>query len=157
VTTLAWTRLATLAVLILASGCASVPPGSDALALQARRFTPPPGKANLYAVRMWSVFESGIVWPVTLDFKEFGNVGQRSYLYGAISPGEHVLGANLPGPVPNRVKFTAEAGRNHFFKLSPTPGWLAGMIRIELLDEETGRALIERYTLSADNRFELEQ
>jgi hypothetical protein len=137
-------------------GCASVPPGSEALAREARRFTPPPGKANLYAVRMWGVFESGIVWPVTLDFKEFGNVGQRSYLYGTIAPGEHVLGADLPGPVPNRVKFTAEAGRNHFFKLSATPGWLAGTIRIEPLDEQTGRALIENYTLSADNRFEFE-
>ena len=151
------TRAALLAGLLFAGGCASVPPGSETLALQARSFTPPPGKANVYAVRMWSVFEGGIVWPVTLDFREFGNVGQRSYLYGAISPGEHVLGANLPGPVPNRVKFTAEAGQNHFFKLTPAPGWLVGVIRIEPLDEEAGRALIEQYTLSADNRFEFEQ
>jgi len=156
-TTMRWAGLATLAIFIAALGCASVPPGSDTLAEEARRFTPPPGKANLYAVREWSVFRSGIVWPVTLDFKEFGNVGQRSYLYGVVGPGEHVLGANLPGPVPNRVKFTAEAGRNHFFRLSAAPGWLAGMIRIEILDEETGRALIAKYTLSADYRFEFER
>jgi hypothetical protein len=155
-TTRPWVPGAILAALLLATGCASVPPGSDALAQQARRFTPPPGRANLYAVRAWSVFESGIVWPVTLDFREFGNVGQRSYLYGLVPPGEHVLGANLPGPVPNRVKFAAEAGRNYFFKLTPTPGWLAGGLRIEPIDEAAGRALIEQYTLSADNRFEFE-
>jgi hypothetical protein len=133
-----------------------VPPGSERLAQQARSFAPPAGKANLYAVRMWSALEGGIVWPVTLDFEEFGNVGQRSYLYGAIPPGEHVLGANLPGPVPSRVKFSAEAGRNYFFRLTASPGWLAGTIRIEPLDETAGRALIREYTLSGDNRFDFE-
>ncbi len=152
-----WTPVAILGALLLAGSCASVPRGSETLERQARSFTPPPGKANVYAVRMWSVFESGIVWPVTLDFREFGNVGQRSYLYGAIPAGEHVLGANLPGPVPTRVRFTAEAGRNHFFKLVPVPGWLTGVIRIEPLDEAAGRALIEAYALSADNRFEYEE
>ncbi len=152
-----WARAALLVALLLAAACATVPPGSEGLARQARSFTPPPGKANVYAVRMWSVFESGIVWPVTLDFREFGNVGQRSYLYGAIPPGDHVLGANLPGPVPSRLRFAAEAGRNYFFKLSPVPGWLAGTIRIEPLDEEAGRTLIAQYTLSADNRFEFER
>lgn len=149
----------TAAVLLLALsvvGCASVPAGSGALSEQARSFAPPPGKANVYAVRMWSMLEGGIVWPVTLNFHEFGHVGQRSYLYGAIPPGEHVLGANLPGPVPTRLRFTAEAGRNHFFKLTPVPGWLAGTIRIEPLDEETGRTLVLQYTLSGDNRFEFE-
>ena len=56
------------------------------------------------------MLEGGIVWPVTLDFREFGFVGQRSYLYGAIPAGEHIIGANLPGPVPTRLRFTAEAG-----------------------------------------------
>jgi hypothetical protein len=96
------------AVLLLAlfvMGCASVPAGSTALSEQARSFAPPPGKANVYAVRMWSMLEGGIVWPVTLDFREFGFVGQRSYLYGAIPAGEHIIGANLPGPVPTRLRF----------------------------------------------------
>jgi hypothetical protein len=151
------TAIAIVGVLILASGCASVPRGSEKLERQARTFVPPPGQANVYAVRMWSALESGIIWPVTLDFQEFGNVGQRSYLYGAIPAGEHVLGVNLPGPVPTRVRFTAEAGRNHFFKLVPAPGWPTGVIRIEPLDEASARALIEDYPASGDNRFEYEE
>ena len=59
------TPLALLIALLVAGACASVPRGSDKLERQARSFTPPPGKANVYVVRMWSVFESGIVWPVT--------------------------------------------------------------------------------------------
>jgi hypothetical protein len=152
-----WIPVAILGALLLAAGCASVPRGSERLERQARSFTPPPGKANVYAVRAWSVLESGIVWPVTLDFREFGNVGQRSYLYGAIPAGDHVLGASLPGPVPTRVRFTAEAGRNHFFKFVPVLGWPTGMIRIEPLDEAVGRALIEECSPSADNRFEYEE
>ncbi len=42
------------------------------------------------------------------------------------------------------------------YKLTPFPGWLAGTIRIEPLDEETGRILVLQYTLSGDNRFEFE-
>jgi hypothetical protein len=149
--------IAILGALLLLGGCASVPRGSDRLERQARSFTPPPGKANVYAVRMWSALESGLVWPVTLDFQEFGNVGQRSYVFGPIAAGDHVLGVNLPGPVPTRVRFTAEAGRNYFFKLVPTAGWPTGLIRIEPVDEASGRALIQESAPSADNRFEYEE
>jgi hypothetical protein len=149
--------IAILGALLLAGACASVPRGSDRLERLARSFTPPPGKANVYAVRTWSALESGIAWPVTLDFREFGHVGQRSYLYGAVPVGDHVLGVSLPGPVPTRVRFAAEAGRNYFFKLAPMSGWPTGVIRIEPLDEAAGRALIETSAPSADNRFEYEQ
>jgi hypothetical protein len=146
--------IAMLGALLLTGACASVPRGSDRLERLARSFAPPPGQANVYAVRVWSALESGIAWPVTLDFREFGHVGQRSYLYGAVPAGDHVLGVSLPGPVPTRVRFTAEARRNYFFKLVPSPGWPTGVIRIEPLDEAAGRALIETHPPSADNRFE---
>src|SRR3979411_1121065 len=104
-------RLAATSLLLLAA-CASVPPGSDRLAQQAQTFIPPPGKANLYVIRPYNFSGSAGLWNVTLDVNEIGTLGLRSYLYGAIDPGEHVLGSTVQGSSPNRLKFTAEAGRN---------------------------------------------
>jgi hypothetical protein len=139
---------------LLLAGCASVPPGSNDLTQQALTFSPPPGKANLYVIRPYNVVGSVGLWTVTLDFNEIGTVGLRSYLYGAIAPGEHVLGPTIQGTSPNRLKFTAEAGRNYFFKVTPNfsfAGW-----GFDALDEAEGRERVQEYTLSGDNRFELE-
>jgi hypothetical protein len=88
-----------------------------------------------------------------LDFNELGMLGLRSYLYGAIDPGEHFLGSTVQGSAPNRHKFTAEAGRNYFFRVSPA--WSLAGWGIDPLDETDGRELVRDYTLSGDSRFEL--
>jgi hypothetical protein len=138
---------------LLLTACASVPRGSDRLAQQAQIFVPPAGKANLYVIRPYNFTGSAGLYTPTLDFNELGTLGLRSYLYGAIDPGEHFLGSTVQGSSPNRLKFTAEAGRNYFFKVSPgltLAGW-----GIDPLDETDGRQLVRDYTLSGDSRFEL--
>jgi hypothetical protein len=142
-----------IAGLLLLAACASVPRGSDRLAQQAQTFVPPPGKANLYVVRPYHFTGSAGLYSLTLDFNELGTLGLRSYLYGAIEPGEHFLGSTIQGASPNRLKFTAEAGRNYYFKVSPAfsvAGW-----DFEPLDEADGREMVKNYTLSGDSRFEL--
>jgi hypothetical protein len=145
-------QLAAVGLLLLAA-CASVPRGSDSLAQQAQTFVPPPGKANLYIVRPYNFTGSAVLYTPTLDFTELGTLGLRSYLYGAIDPGEHFLGTPIQGSTPNRLKFTAEAGKNYFFKVSPA--WSFAGWGIDPLDETEGRELVKDYTLSGDSRFEL--
>jgi hypothetical protein len=135
------------------AACASVPRGSDRLARQAQTFVPPPGKANLYVMRPYNFTGSAGLYTLTLDFNELGTLGLRSYLYGAIDPGEHFLGSTVQGSSPNRLKFTAEVGRNYFFKVSPA--WSFAGWSIDPLDETEGRELVKDYTLSGDSRFEL--
>ena len=70
----------------------------------------------------------------------------------------HALGAiqrdrESGGASPNRVKFTAEAGQNYYFKVSPA--WSFAGWDIEPLDETNAREMVTNYTLSGDSRFEL--
>jgi hypothetical protein len=145
-------RLAAASLLLLAA-CASVPRGSDRLAQQAQVFIPPAGKANLYVIRPYNFDNS--LWIITLDFSELGTLGLRSYLYGPIDPGDHFLGtvslgSEFHGASPKR-RFTAEPGRNYFFKVSS--GW--GSMEFDPLEEAEGRKRVTDYTLSGDSRFEL--
>ena len=148
-------RAVGIAALLLVTGCATVPKASDRLAQQSRTFVPPPGKANVYVIRPYNYIGSGLRWTVTLDSIEFGNLGLRSYLYGVVEPGEHVVGSLPPqvGGSPNQVGFAAVEGRNYFFKVSP--GVLGYSVDIEPLDEQAGRSRVLDYTPSGDNRFEL--
>ena len=70
---------------------------------------------------------------------QIGTLSLRSYLYGSIEPGEDVLGATVQGSSTNRLRFTAEAGRNYVFKVSPA--WSFAGWAIDPLDEADGRAL----------------
>lgn len=144
-----------LAILVaLATACASVtlPPASDRLARQARSLIPPPGKANVYVIRGPGHLADQALWTVDLDFRGFGALGAESFLYGWVSPGDHVLAVLHDGQVYGRVRFTAAETRNYFFTVEP--GLLS--LAIERVDEPSGRALVGRSTPSGDNRFEAE-
>jgi hypothetical protein len=140
-------------LLLIAQGCATVPKGSDRLAQQAGTFSPPPGKANVYVFRAEAFMGSAVIWPISLDFKEFGTLGLKSYLYGTVLPGDHFLGSFL-GQSPSRIKFTAEAGKNYFFEAVLGIGMVVAKIEIEAIDEERGRRYVKEFTLSGDNVFE---
>jgi hypothetical protein len=111
-------------------------------------FTPPAGKAGVYAIA-----KRAAPLPVTLDTLPFGTVQSRYYLYGALPPGEHVVGV-LSGEGSKVGKFTAEAGRNYFFLVGM--GWVGGKVTKEL-DEEEGKKLVRKYRLSGDNHFEFDE
>src|SRR5262249_170393 len=102
-------RAVGIAALLLVTGCATVPKASDRLAQQSRTFVPALGKVNVYVIRPYNFIGGALRWTVTLDSGEFGSLGLRSYLYGVVEPGEHVVGSLPPqvGGSPNRVGFTA--------------------------------------------------
>jgi hypothetical protein len=142
--------LVILAALAAACASGSVPPASDRLTRQAESLTPPPGKAGVYVIRGAAHPADQALWAVDLDFAGFGTVGADSYLYGWVSPGQHVLVVVHDGQVYGRARFHAREVRNYFFMVEA--GLLA--LHIERIDERSGRALVARSTLSGDNRFE---
>src|SRR5262249_672491 len=113
-----------------------------------RTFVPPPGKANVYVIRPYNFIGSAVLWTVTLDFRAFGNLGLRSYLYGVVEPGEHFVGSSTPGGSPHPVRFSPFHRPHHFFTMSA--GW-----NIAPLDEQGGRNRVLDYTPSGDTQFEL--
>ena len=129
-----------------------MPPASDGLARQAMSLIPPQGKANVYVIRGPAHLSDQVLWTVDLDFRGFGTLGSESYLYGWISPVDHVLAVLTDGQVQGRLRFRAEARRNYFFTV------VAGLLTLHLerIEERDGRSLVGRSTLSGDNRFEAE-
>ena len=135
------------------TGCATVPKASPEFEQQARSFTPAPGKAAVYVYRPYNYTGSALVFPVSIDYKEFGTLANNTYLFGNIDPGSHIIrsGAGMAGSVRPK-QFDAEAGKLYFFKVEP--GW--DHIVITPVDESEGRQRVSKYQLSGDNVFEME-
>ena len=154
-----------LAIVLLAliltqmTGCVSVQPipeGSLTVKQQALSLTPPPGKAGVYVIRIYKFIGHLIPIDTTLDYQEFGSLKTDSYLFGVVPPGEHVLRVpagletfDMPFVSKQGVHFTAEAGRNYFFRM--TIGGGAGIVQ---LSEAEGQAYVQKFKLSSDSRFE---
>jgi hypothetical protein len=115
-------RLSLLGILpvVFFSGCVSLPDATPEMKRRALRFTPPPGKANVYVIRPGMLLGGAGLWSVNLDSTEFGMLPTESYLHGYVSPGTHTLRAPATGELAaKRAIFTAEAGRNYFFLIVP--------------------------------------
>lgn len=138
------------------TGCRSVPEGSPALKQQALTFAPPSGMAGVYAIRRPGL-GSAILFDVALDYQDWGSLATSSYLFGFVAPGDHILSAPRAGgrrtPPGAGIHFTAEAGRDYYFRITAgsTFGSVPDIIR---LSESEGQANVRNFTLSGDNRFE---
>ena len=70
------------------SGCASVPKAAPALDVEAKSFTPSPGKARLYVVRPSSMVGSAVALHVVVDGRELGSTSRGTYLMTEVEPGD---------------------------------------------------------------------
>jgi hypothetical protein len=122
---------------------------------RALSFSPPAGKANIYVIRPGMLLGGAGLWSVNLDSSEFGMVETESYLHGYVSPGVHTLRAPATGELAaKRTVFTAQAGRNYFFRIVPH---YTSMIETKPISEAEGRDYVRRYKLSSDSRFSLNE
>jgi hypothetical protein len=133
------------------TGCSSVPEGSAAIKQQALSFAPPPGMAAVYVIRPFHMLGGAVLTSVSLDYQEFGLLHTSSYLYGTVPPGQHTVRANDKQFGFEIVPFTAEAGKNYYFKYTLE---LKHPV-IEPIPEPDGQAYVRKFKLSGDNRFEL--
>ena len=140
-----------VAVIALSSGCASVPKGSAKIDEQARTFTPPPGKANLYVIRTYNYVGCAVIFDIGLDWQTFGSLAVDTYLFAVVSPGEHMLRSTTPMTVLGNTRLGAEAEKNYFYRATVSFG---GGYYLNPIDEETGRKLIAKCTLSGDSVVE---
>ena len=86
-------RLAALAgglLVLLLTGCASVPMATVGQDTQAKNFTPPPGLASLYVYRNETI---GAALPITLSINgtELAQTAARTYLRLDLRPGSYKL------------------------------------------------------------------
>ena len=102
-----------IAIVSLAmSGCATVALMPDKLDATAKRFSPSPGKANIYVARMGSLLGMDRLFTVYLDGRLVGSIAPNTYLLLEVAPGEHRLLLIAPRATQGSLTLDAQAARN---------------------------------------------
>jgi hypothetical protein len=129
-------------VVFVLSGCAAtVPVMPDQFDVEAEKFSPKSGKANIYVVRE-NVFEgSAIVFQVLLNGKVQGAIAPGTYFLFEVSPGSHAV-AVITQESADSEKFEAVAGKNYFIEIKPKVGWVAARASVDKIDDDRGRKLV---------------
>ncbi len=135
--TLTAVKLVCLAVVLASSGCAAtVTLMPESLDADAKRFSPPPDKANLYLTRTSSL-GAAVLFQVYLDGKLSGSVALGTYLLLAVEPGKHQVSV-LTQESQAALTIDAAPGGNYFVNVVPKFGWQHARAGLEELAREDG-------------------
>lgn len=126
-------RMMLIPLLFSAIGCASVPMADSKRDEAAKKFTARPDMANVYVYRT-SRFASAVKYPVALDGKLLGELPGKTFIVTTVPPGAHQI--YVSGEKPEIQSFTAQAGKNHFVKVSPRMGWASARANVEIMNDE---------------------
>lgn len=125
------------ALIVLLSGCASVPMANIERDSQAKTFAVRPGLSNIYVYRNESI-GAAVKMDVELDGKLVGQTVAKSYFALEVSPGKHTLISKAENDFVLDV--IAEAGKNYFVWQEVKMGLLYARNKLQLVDEAIGKA-----------------
>ncbi len=129
-----WSRCVCVAVILMISGCAAtVAMMPETLDVEAKRFSPPPDKVNIYVVRISNVAASQLV-QIYLDGKIVASIASGTYLLFEVDPGTNQVGF-LTWAGQDVVTLDTEGGKNYFVDVSGNG--------LEELNQEEGRKAVE--------------
>src|SRR5437867_4131567 len=103
--------LAAAALALIASGCANVPMAPTELDAQAKQFSIPAGKANLYINRGGGL-GTAVVIQLQLDGLIVGSLAPYTYHLISVSPGKHTIAVFAGTENARQSIVTLEAGHN---------------------------------------------
>jgi hypothetical protein len=138
--------LGALAVVVLASGCASVNMAPAEADNAAKTYAVKPGMGNIYVYRN-EILGAAITLPVELDGKAVGATASKTYLLLPVAPGKHTLGSK--GESGSTLELDVAAGRNYFVWQEVKMGMLSGGSALHLVDEAKGKAGVAECKLIA--------
>jgi len=124
-----------LALVMLVSGCATVPMARQETAERARNQKPLAGTASVYLYRPGSFTAVKVLYAATLDEQSLGNLAPKTFAVQAVPPGEHRL---VVDGLKSRVEriFVVEAGRTYFFRTQPRVAVSGDELEVELVTSE---------------------
>lgn len=126
------------AVMLLISGCASVPMGPASQDAALKTFpAPEEGKAGVYIYRN-SFVGKALKKNLYLDGEFIGESANKTYFYRQVQPGEHTISTESEFS-DNSFKLIVEAGVNYFVRQYIKMGVFVGGANVELVTEEEGK------------------
>jgi PBP1b-binding outer membrane lipoprotein LpoB len=131
--------LAVIALVLLVSGCASVPMASLEADKNAKQFIADSNKANIYLYRNESM--GGVIaMPVALDGRIAGKTASKTYFYWSVEPGEHEIRSLTENTA--RIKINAKAGQNHYIWQEVKMGMWNARSELHEVSEEKGKKAV---------------
>ena len=130
-------RIFTVAMILLLTGCASVPMAPLDLDTKAKEFSPPPNKASLYIYRN-EIFGAAIPITVSVNGKTMGRTGPQTYFQLNIIPGKYTVESHAENV--SSFSLSVEAGKNYFVWQEVKMGMFFAGSKLQQVDETTGRA-----------------
>ena len=124
-------------VVLLLSGCASVPMAPMDQDAKAKEFLPASDKATLYIYRNES-FGGAIPMTVTVNGKALGQTAAQTYFRLNIVPGKYNVESHAENV--SSLPLTTEAGRNYFVWQEVKMGMWMARSMLQQTDETAGRA-----------------
>lgn len=135
-------------LLLLLSGCATVPMDTEENDLAAKGFTVKDDKSNIYLYRHES-FGGAVLMTVTLDDKVAGQTGPKTYFLWEVEPGAHKVGSVAENT--STVDLNTEAGKSYYIWQEVKMGmWMARTL-LHQVDEETGREAVNECKRAKSN------
>lgn len=125
-------------LLLLLSGCASVPMGSTESDAKAKTFSEPSsGTAGLYIYRN-SVVGQALTKSLSIDGKSIGKSANKVYFYKEVLPGNHTIATESEFS-DNTLEIAVEAGKLYFIRQYIKLGVFVGGANLEVVSEDVGR------------------
>lgn len=132
-----------LCMLLLVTGCASVPMTSSDDDAKAKSFTVRSGKANIYLYRN-EVFGAALKMTVSVNGKVAGQTASKTYFLWEVDPGIYDISSIAENT--STVKLIAEAGKSYFIWQEMKMGLFAARSELKQVDDDTGRKAVAECT-----------
>jgi hypothetical protein len=133
-------------LLLVLSGCASVPMAPLEQDAQAKQFAPAQSRAALYIYRNEN-FGGAIPMSVSVNGKAIGQTAAKTYFMLNVPPGKYTVESHAENV--SNLSLIAEAGKNYFVWQEVKMGmWMARSL-LQQVDEAIGRAGVTESKLIA--------
>lgn len=127
--------------LVMVCGCAQVPKTTASMDAEGKLFNVPPGKANIYVIRTGTVGFAAAM-RTFLDGKSQGRLASGNYHVLVVEPGTHTVSAAFENQNPAELKFTVDAGENHYLTATMKAGLIASTGKLAKVGEAKGKTLV---------------
>lgn len=136
------------AIILLLTGCASVPMAPMDLDTKAKEFSPAPNKASLYIYRNEN-FGAAIPMTVSVNGKTLGQTAAQTYFRLNIMPGKYSVESHTENV--SSLPLSVEVGKNYFVWQEVKMGMWSARSLLQQVDENTGRAGVTESKLIASS------
>lgn len=134
------------AMILLITGCASVPMAPMDQDTKAKEFSPAPNKASLYIYRNES-FGGAIPMTVMVNGKTLGQTAAQTYYRLNLIPGKYNVESHAENI--SSLSLSMDAGKNYFVWQEVKMGMWIARSMLQQVDENTGRAGVTESKLAA--------